>query len=402
MKAQGTTASSPILPRSARAANQATGEDVLPALRGRIERAVDTAIADNTIVGTVVMVAHRGKTVYARAAGLADREAGVGVRLDTIFRYASVTKPLVAATTLAMIEKGLLELDQPVTDFLPWFAPKLADGTRPVITIRHLLTHTAGIVYGGPEFERLGVNGGLLNSDISLEDNLKLLAGVPLLDVPGAAWVYSKSIDVVGGVLGAIVGGTLGDAVKTYVTGPLGMADTSFLVTERSRLAVAYGDAVPEPLRMGEPHFVPARKGGDGRLFSPARILNPKAFHSGGAGMAGTAPDLLKFLETLRQGGAPILSRASVAAGFSNQIGAAPRGPNDAGTRFGFFGAIITDPALAHSPCAPGTIRWGGVYGNSWFIDPANELSVVALTNTALEGCDGAFPDAIRDAVYPV
>lgn len=371
-------------------------------MKSRLDAVMDDAIARRTIVGAVVMVAREGETIYRRAAGLADREAGTPVEFDTIFRLASVTKPIVAATTLVMVEKGLLSLDQPVTDFLPWFTPKAPDGTRPTITIKHLLTHTAGLVYGGAEFDALGVDGGLTNTDRSLQDNLKLLAEVPLLSAPGTRWEYSKGIDVVGGVIEAIEGTSLGAAVRRYVTGPLGMHDTDFRVTDRSRLATAYADAVPEPERMHDLHFVPARDGNGGTMFSPDRIFNPKAFHSGGAGMAGTAPDLLGFLEVLRRGGDPILTPEMVNAGMSNQIGDIPRGPDDAGQRFGYFGAVVTDPVMAGVRHAAGTANWGGIYGNHWFIDPANGISVVMLSNTAIEGCNGPYRDRIRDAVYPV
>src|SRR6202012_3757214 len=111
--------------------------------------------------------------------------------------------------------------------------------------------------------------------------------------------------------------------VAKYVTTPLGMKDTAFHVVDADRLATPYGDAKPEPVRMGDPHAVPSPEGRT-ITFSPGRIFNPKAFQSGGAGAAGTAPDLLTFLETLRQGGGVILKPETVDRGFANQIGDAP------------------------------------------------------------------------------
>ncbi len=136
-----------------------------------------------------------------------------------------------------------------------------------------------------------------------------------------------------------------------------------------------------------------------GIRFSPRRALNPHAYPAGGVGMVGTADDFLHFLEAVRKGGAPILERRSVEAMMSNQIGALPtfRGP---GIAFGFGFAIVTDPQAALTPQSPGTIEWGGVYGHRWFVDPVRRLSVVSLTNTAVEGMSGVFPQELRDAIY--
>lgn len=115
-------------------------------LTERMDAAIDAAVAEDRIVGTVVVVAQGGEVVYARAAGMADREAGRPMTADTIFRLASVTKPIVTAAVLQLVEDGRIDLDDPVTDWLPDFRPAL-DGETPVVTIRQLLTHTAGLNY---------------------------------------------------------------------------------------------------------------------------------------------------------------------------------------------------------------------------------------------------------------
>ncbi|HEY4200784.1 MAG TPA: serine hydrolase domain-containing protein [Devosiaceae bacterium] len=364
----------------------------------RVDAVIDAAIG-RKIVGTTVLVAVDGELAYSRVAGFADREAGRPAALDTIYRLASFTKPIVSSVALAMMDRGLLRLDQPVTDFLPWFTPALPDGTVPVITIRHLLTHTAGIDTGSAAVVALGVQGIGDNTDLTLEENLRRLAQAPLLYPPGTGWVYSKSIDVVGGVIAAIERTTLGAAVDKYVTGPLGMKDTTFLVTETDRLSAAYADGVGEPIRMGERHFVPDANGGAGNTFAPARSLNPGAFHGGNFAMAGTGPDFLALLETLRKGGAPILRPETVAMATRNQIGDVDRGP---GYKFGLLSAVVTDSTAAGVPQAAGSYDWGGVYGCSWFVDPTNRFSVVMMTNTAVEGCTGAYPLDIRNAIYGV
>jgi CubicO group peptidase (beta-lactamase class C family) len=132
--------------------------------------------------------------------------------------------------------------------------------------------------------------------------------------------------------------------------------------------------------------------------YSPSRALDPKAFPSGGAGMVGTAPDVMRLLEAIRTGGKPILKAATAASMMRNQIGSVT-GPGP-GMGFGFGGAVVVDPAAAHTPQSAGTWQWGGVYGHTWDVDPARKLTVVAFTNTAPEGLWGKFTTDLRDAVY--
>lgn len=367
-------------------------------MQQRLDAVIDTAIErKKSIVGTVVLVAREGEIDYARGAGYADREARVPIHENTIFRLASVTKPLVAATALALVERRQLGLDDEVSNYLPWFTPKSPDGVYRPIHIRHLLSHTSGLGYDYAADPTITT--GLQSTELGYEQNFTRVAKLPLSFAPGAGWQYSTAIDVLGAVVAKVTEGSLEAAVAHYVTGPLGMTDTAFHVTDRDRLAVPYGNAGPEPVRMADPHTY-TDAAGSRTVFSPGRIFNAKAFQSGGAGAVGTATDFLKFLEALRQGGGPILKAETVAMAFSNQVGDLPRRPGDAGQRFGFIGAIVVDPKAAASPVAPGTIRWGGVYGHDWFIDRHNGFSVVSFSNTAPEGCDGAYPHDIRDAVY--
>ncbi len=368
----------------------------------RLDAVVDRALAEDRIVGTVVIASRDGREIYHRVAGFADREAGTPVGDDTIFRMASVTKPIVAATALALVDKGALRLDAPVTDYLPWFAPRQPDGRQPVITIHHLLTHTAGLTYGGEDFDRAGVSGGLDNTDvsISLEENIRRLATVPLLYEPGTQWAYSMAIDVLGAVIANVENATLGEAVARYVTGPLGMNDTLFGLSDRSRLSIAYANLPrggTECMRRIHTMLAPW---GDEITFHPNRIFNPDAFQSGGGGMAGTAPDFMRFLNALLDDGQPILNKETAATAFVDKTGGLPC--SDPSEGFSYFGALIRDPGALGAPWPAGTVRWGGVYGSNWFVDPVNRLALVAYTNTALEGCDGPLRFEIRDAAYPL
>lgn len=369
----------------------------LEPLRQGIDAVIDGALEAGRIVGAVVLVRENGVATYARAAGQGDREADIPTVINTVFRLASLTKPITAAAALALIEQGRLGLDDPAARYLSGFRPRLTDGTVPQIRVRHLLTHTAGFGYpslsAGDPYRAAKVSTGGDQPGLSLQENLQRIASVPLYFAPGSAWRYGVATDVLGAVVAAVHGGPLADAVREYVTGPLGMADTAFTVREPARLAVPYVDGAPRARRMAEPQTI-------GELtFSPARAFDDRSFQSGGGGMVGTAGDFMAFLEVVRTGGTPILERGTVAMASTNQV-ADMRDAESPGWGFGFLSAVLLDPGASQSPQSAGTLSWGGLWGNSWFVDPSAGLSVVALTNTALEGCIGAFPDQVRDAVY--
>lgn len=372
-------------------------------LNQRLDAAIDKAIAEQRIVGTVVLVARDGQVIYRRAAGFTDREARVPMREDTIFRLASVSKPLVSATVMKLVEEGRLKLDDKVTDFLPDFRPKLADGTAPPITVGQLLNHTSGLSYSffepaGSAYKTLDVSDGMdLRPGLTLDGDLKLLSRTTLAFPPGKGWHYSLAIDVLGAVVEKATGEPLPRAVADRVTTPLGLKDTGFTVSDPARLGAAYADGKPAPLRMTDNNLVPFA--GNAVRFAPSRALDPTAFPSGGAGMVGTAGDILRFLETIRTGGAPILKPETVKTMMKDQVGqqAQTQGP---GWGFGYGWAVLDDPTGTKTPQAAGTIQWGGAYGHNWFVDPQARLTVVAFTNTAFEGMAGAYTIAVRDAVY--
>lgn len=372
-------------------------------LAGRLDDTIDRALADRKVVGTVVTVFRSGEVVYQRAAGYADREAGRPMRMDAVFRLASLSKTIVSAAAMALVEQGRLAVTDPVARWLPDFTPKTPDGKSPVITVHHLLTHTAGLSYGfyepadGP-YHRAGVSDGLDVSTVSLGEEIRRIMAAGLAEEPGTRWRYSIASDVLGAVIARVAGEPLPDAVRRLVTAPLGMADTGFSATDPARLAVPYADARPAPVRMGEPELVSFRGLGLIR-FSPSRVLDPSQFPSGGAGMVGSADDLIRFLETLRSGGGVILQPTSAARMTTNRIGALPV-PGLPGWGFGYGCTTLEDRATAKTPQSTGTWAFTSAYGHSYFVDPARQLSVVALTNTALEGGFGAFVPAIRSAVY--
>lgn len=360
------------------------------------------ATLQGEVVGADLLIAHRGQLRHALSVGLADREAGLPMRPGMRFRIASMTKPIVSVAALVLCDRGFLTLEDPVTGWLPWFQPALSDGTRPDITLFHLLTHSAGLGYCFTEapdgcFHRLGISDGLDAATGSLGENLAKVAQAPLAFPPGSAWGYSIATDVLGGMLEAATGQSLPALVHELVTGPLGMGDSSFHASGDALLATPYAAQGDQILRMSEPHILPFD--GSAICYSPARAFDRQAWPSAGTGMISTAADYLRFAEAIRCGGAPILKPETAARFSRNAIGSAMAATLP-GHGFGLGVSVLLDPLAAGLAGHKGSWGWGGVYGTHFFVDPAAELSVICLTNTALTGMAGAFPAGLRHAIY--
>ncbi|SEB23043.1 CubicO group peptidase, beta-lactamase class C family [Paenibacillus sp. 276b] len=372
-----------------------------------VEEVIHRTLAEKRIVGSVVQIAWKGELVYNSADGLADREQNRRMQENALFRYASVTKPIVSTAAMVLISQGKLKLDDPVMKWLPEFRPKQPNGEVASMTVHHLMTHTAGLTYrffqeNGGTYELAGVSDGMDIADITLEENLQRIASAPLLYEPGKMWRYSIATDVLGAVIEKVTGLTLREAVQLLVTHPLGMKDTDFVAVDSERMTAAYADSSDisgQPRRLRDEDQVPFIEGTAGFQLAPERYLDPSAYLSGGAGMIGSAGDFLILLETLRQGGGSLLPKALVAEMTTNQIGDLEM-PYWPGRGFGLGFTVLKDPVEAGTLESTGTWRMGGTYGHSWFVDPTKELSVVAFTNTALEGMSGRFTTELCEAVY--
>lgn len=374
-------------------------------LQARIDDVIERTLSEKRLVGAVIKVAIEGTVYYSRAAGFADREKNQLMQENTLFRLASVSKPIVSTAALVLLSQGRLHLDDRVEKWLPDFRPRLQCGELAHLTIRHLLTHTAGLTYRffqkeQDSYEWAGVSDGMDQAGITLEENLRRLASVPLLYTPGTEWKYSIATDVLGAVIAKVAETPLGDAVRTLVTEPLGMQDTGFIAVDPERLSVAYANDTPEPRRLRDDFdTIPFLEGTAGFRLSPKRAFDDRAYQSGGAGMVGSAGDFLHLLETLRKGGAPLLPESWVQEMTTNQIGDLPMAYWP-GRGFGLGFTLLKDPVAAATPESPGTWRMGGTYGHSWFVDPAEQISVLAFTNTALEGMSGQFTVDLCEAIY--
>lgn len=362
-----------------------------------VTRAVDDAVARQRIAGAVVLVSRDGELLHHQAAGMADLASGTAMDRSTVFRLASVTKPFIAAATMQLVESGDLDLTTPIHRWLGGFRPALADGTTPDITVDQLLTHSSGLSYRmgeppGSDYDRLEVSDGLDRTDLTLQDNLDRIGRTTLRAVPGREFRYSVSYDVLGGIIEVVTAMTLPKAIHELIGCPLQLAGFGFSVGERTPVATAYSDGLipitDEPIPND---FSMVR-------YSPERIFDAAQWPSGGAGAAGTADDVRRFLETIALGGQPLLRSRTVTEMYAGRIGR-QLSPTirDSFAR----GWAVTSPdttALYGLPVH--SVHWGGAYGHTWSIDPATRTVIVALTNTTPEGTAGAFPTDVARAAF--
>lgn len=363
-----------------------TGEGV-----ERLDAFLDDYTSNGSLPGAVAMVLRDGAVVYERAAGYRDIESGARMRNDAIFRIASQTKAIVSVAVMMLQDEGALLISDRVGKYLPAFArttvavPKeggdgyeVVGANRPV-TIRDLLTHTAGIAYGnGPGGDRwrdAGITGWYFgHRDEPIRETVDRMAGLPFQAQPGSRFVYGYSTDILGAIVEAVSGMTLDEFLHQRIFEPLGMEDTFFyLPPDRiRRLATVYShDGDGSLIRSPD---------GPGMNTQGQYTSGPRVSFSGGAGLLSTARDYARFLQMMLNGGtlgdARILSPASVALMTSNHIGDL-MGP---GTGFGLGFQVRLDLGAAGAPGSVGDYGWGGAYHTTYWVDPAERLVVVYFT----------------------
>ncbi|WP_280950523.1 serine hydrolase domain-containing protein [Rhizobium acidisoli] len=369
----------------------------------RLNAVLDRFVPER-ILGCVVLVTRFGETVYESARGYADIATARPVHCETLFRYASLTKLVLSTAFFAMMDRGQIGLDDPVAKILPDFRPRTTDGRYPPLTFRHLLSHSSGLSYGflqgvdGP-YRLAGVSDGMDQPGLTASENLRRLAGLPLFFEPGTAWQYSLGSDVVGAAMEVAALKSLDNIVRELIAEPLGLTSIRFYASESDQLATPYFNDRDGPRPMSDEQAVHYDAGDV--LFTPRRCYDCLSYPSGGSGIVGTAKDFSKLLEVLRTGGHPILSETSAITLAADATGAIPTSALEPGWRFTLGGfALLIDPVADATYSSAGTWRWGGVYGNHWFVDPRKSLSVVVLTNTTPAGMTGPFAEAIREALY--
>ncbi|PYO16374.1 MAG: serine hydrolase, partial [Gemmatimonadetes bacterium] len=287
-----------------------------PARLARIDRFMQQYVDSGEIGGAVGLVLKDGRVVYQHAVGWLDKESGRRMTTDALFRIASQTKAVTTVAVLSLIEEGSLAAGDPVSRYIPAFAhttvgTKSDTGlvTKPAarpITIRDLLTHTAGISYGtdGPAAPLYVANGlgtaagwgwYTADKDEPICTTMERLATLPFAAQPGERWVYGYNTDILGCVAERASGMPLDDLIRTRITGPLKMNDTYFFVPQGAsgRLATVYASDSTNH----------AQRAPDGPRGQGNYVDGPRRSFSGGAGLISTAGDYARFLEMLRNGG---------------------------------------------------------------------------------------------------
>ena len=376
----------------------------------RIDRALQRYVDENRIGGAVALVLRDGQPVYERAVGWSDKEAGRRMTTDTIFRIASQTKAITSTAILSLVEEGKLTLTDPVSRVLPQFAKTtVASGgsivpAKRAITIRDLLTHTAGISYGTEpaiasqyEAKGLGPAAGLgwytADKDEPVCATMERLATLPFVAQPGEQWVYGYNTDILGCVVERASGMSLDAFVKTRITDPLRMTDTQFFLpaAQRNRLAAVYAS--------GDDALI--RRAPDGPRGQGNYVDGPRRSFSGGAGLLSTARDYGRFLEMIRRGGeldgVRILAPRTVRLMTTNQVGTL-----HSATGLGFgLGFETTDRYGANGMDSEGAFGWGGAYGSVYRVDPEAKLVMVLMIQLLPNTTDirTVFPTLVYQAL---
>ncbi|TFH75911.1 class A beta-lactamase-related serine hydrolase [Gammaproteobacteria bacterium LSUCC0112] len=354
----------------------------------RIDAFTQRYIDDEMVAGTVTLVARRGKVVHFSAQGMKDVERNQPMTKDTIFRMASMTKPIASVALMMLYEEGYFQLDDPISDWLPEFKNMMveveqADGTtrlepaKTPISFTHILTHTAGLMnsYRGDIARYSEVS--RVQGDENLASWTERLATLPLRYEPGTRWEYSAATSVVGRLVEVISGDDLDTFLRERIFSPLQMNDTHFYLPpdKVNRFATLYGPDADNGNRMTLTEV------GDERSNY---VSGPRAFFSGAGGLVSTAHDYIRFQQMMLNGGeldgVRLLGSKTVELIFANHTGDLPLWLSGPGMGFGLGYSVVLDRAVAHTSDTEGAVSWGGAFGTLFWIDPEEELVAIILT----------------------
>jgi CubicO group peptidase (beta-lactamase class C family) len=390
---------------------------------GRVNDLMQRSIDKGVISGAVTLVARKGHIAHLQAHGQMDVAAGRSMQTDAVFRLASMTKPVIAAAILSLLEEGRLLLTDPVSHFLPTFkSQQVATANRnppgwamtdlkaggyhlePAwreVTIKDLLTHTSGVgsAVSGPSFEQTSAVIGGWQTGQALGDVIPKMGPVPLSFQPGAAWEYSPGFgfDTLAHIVELASGIPVDGFLRERIFEPLDMRDTGFTVppADISRLPVVY-DRGASGLRA---------------TTTPIKFLNLQTdqnnrYYSGGGGLVGTAYDYARFGMMLAGGGlldgVRVLGRRTVSLMAPNHIDDLPldRSTGDMrGYRFGLGVRVLVDPAAANTLASAGTFGWAGAFGTNSWIDPVEQMVGLMLIQRLPTGPTN--PDLELRSLFP-
>lgn len=362
----------------------------------RIGEVLNADIEKGRLPGAVVAIARKGKLVHFQSYGYLDKSAGTKMTNDAIFSIASMTKPFVAVGALQLFEQGRVQIDEPIANYFPQFSKMQvaqlktpSDGgagfdtvpaARPV-TVRDLMRHTSGIVYGNrgttPVHKLYPQSSTSSGTSMTGQEFIEKLGSLPLHHQPGSTWDYSLGLDVLGLLIEKASGHPLGKYLEAQVFKPLGMPDTGFHVPPEKQKR--YAKAFPNDPDTGKPQFV-------------ADLTKPLKFECGGGCAASTAADYLRFAQMLLNGGRlegrRVLSRKTVEYMVSNQLPPntvnliGQTDPTNADMGFGLGVAVRTTPGIVPRVGSVGDFNWSGAYGTTWWADPKEQLAVVFMAHT--------------------
>jgi len=340
--------------------------------------------------GSVVLVARHGKVAYFNAFGKRDMEANATMQNDAIFRIASQTKALISVGIMILQEEGKLLIADPVGKYIPEFKettvaePRAGGGydiikAKRQITIRDLLTHTAGIGYGGgpaaDKWKEAGIQGWYFaDRDEPVGATIARLAKLPMDEHPGEKFVYGYNTDILGVVIEKVSGKSLDEFITSRILTPLGMKDTHFYLPQNkvNRLAAVYSAYADKPLeRSPDP---------GGMVGQGAYVNGPRKSFSGGAGLLSTAADYAKFLQMMLNKGTfngnRILAPSTVELMTVSHLGEIKYSWGS-GIGFGLGFSVCEDLGDRGVPGSVGEYGWGGAYGSSYWVDPKEDMVVV-------------------------
>ncbi len=366
----------------------------------RITPVMQRYVDNGKIPCALTMIARGGRLVHFEKFGRQDIAAAKLITYDTIFRLYSMTKPITSIAVMMLYEEGHFQLTTPISEFVPAFKDMkvytedgraIVDAEREV-TIKHLLTHTAGLIYDSNRedhpidrrYEEADLYGGDLVSMI------EKLGGIPLIHQPGSAWKYGMSTDVLGYLVQIVSGMPFETFLKTRIFHPLGMNDTGFSVR------VENANRYSKVYEFGENGELQAIE----KVHAAAGPLS--FFHSGGGGLQSTAPDYLRFCQmVLNDGeldGVRLLGRKTAELIRMSHVPPDWLAPERTGVGFGLGFSVVTDVAETHTLGSIGTCSWGGMASTTFWIDPTEDL--IGIFMTQLVGADSPFHAQFRVLTY--
>ncbi|MBT5240429.1 MAG: beta-lactamase family protein [Rhodospirillaceae bacterium] len=365
----------------------------------RIAPVMQAHVDEGRLSGAAMVIIRDGKIVYRDTVGYADIENETPLTEDSVFRIYSMTKAITTTAAMSLIEEGRLRLTDPVSKFIPSFADMkvyvsgegddmVVEGQKSPMTIHHLLTHTSGIPYGGRSPAMATYNDVNTSGATTLAELVNVISQKPLVFQPGDRWLYGLSTDVMGYVVEVVSGQPFEDFIADRITTPLGMDDTSFVLTPnlRGRVATAY--------EQGDGRIKLA--GGLGvRSYEPEDVIP-----SGGGGLLSTPADYARFAQMLLNGGVlgdvRILSPRSVELMSRNHMSDEQKFSPGMGFGLGF--AIAEDPGLRKSFLSEGSYSWAGAADTHFWIDPEKNLIGIAMTQ--IIGNSSPLRDDMRAMTY--